>query len=85
MDMKTVSVAVLKQQLSRYLHQVEDGEDVVVTAHSRPVARVTSVVPGSLRIRKPTANLSVLHRLKGVTLSPGRTAVDLLIEDRADR
>lgn len=83
--MTTVSVAVLKQQLSHYLHQVKDGEEVVVTAHSRPVARVTSITPGSLRIRSPTADISALRRLKGVTLSPGRTAVDLLIKDRADR
>ena len=83
--MKTVSVAVLKQQLSHYLHQVEGGEEVVVTAHSRPVARVTPIVPGSLRIRKPTADISALRRLKGATLSSGRTAVDLLIEDRARR
>lgn len=83
--MQTVSVAVLKQRLSHYLHQVEEGEEVVVTAHSRPVARVTPIMPGSLRIRKPTADISSLCRLKGVALSPGRTAVDLLIEDRARR
>lgn len=83
--MKAVSVAVLKQQLSRYLRQVEEGEEVVVTAHRRSVARVMSVTPGSLQIRKPTADISSLRRLKGVTLSPGRTAVELLIEDRAGR
>jgi prevent-host-death family protein len=83
--MTTVSVAVLKQQLSNYLHQVEEGEEVVVTAHRRPVARVVSVAPGSRRIRKPTADISALRRLKGVALSAGRTAVDLLIEDRSSR
>jgi len=83
--MTTASVAVLKQQLSHYLHKVEGGEDVVVTAHGRPVARVTSITPGNLRIRKPTVDISALRRLKGVTLSPGRMAVDLLIEDRSAR
>lgn len=85
MDMKTVSVAVLKQQLSHYLHHVEEGEDVLVTAHRHPVARVTSVAPGRLRVRMPTSKISVLRGLKGVTLSPGRTSVDLLIEDRVGR
>jgi prevent-host-death family protein len=81
--MQTVSVAVLKQNLSHYLHQVEGGEEVVVTAHRRPVARVMAITPGGLRIREPTADISTLRRLKGVTLSPGKTAVELLIEDRA--
>lgn len=85
MDMKTVSVAVLKQQLSYYLHQVEEGQEVLVTAHRRPVARVTSAASGHLRVRMPTSKISVLRELKGVTLLPGRTAVDLLIEDRASR
>ena len=85
MDMKTVSVAVLKQQLSNYLHQVEEGEEFVVTAHRRPVARVVSFASGTRRIRKPTADISALRRLKGVALSEGRTAVDLLIEDRSGR
>jgi len=85
MDMITASVAVMKQRLSHYLRQVEDGEEVMVTAHGRPVARVISAAPGRPGIRKPTADISTLRRLKGVKASAGRTAVHLLIEDRAAR
>jgi prevent-host-death family protein len=83
--MTTVSVAVLKQQLSSYLHQVEAGEEVVVTAHHRPVARVVPFTSTNRHIRKPTADMSTLRRLKGVALTEGRTSVELLIEDRAGR
>jgi prevent-host-death family protein len=83
--MKTVSVAVLKQELSSYLHLVEEGEDLVVTAHRRPVARVVSAEQRNLNVRSPTSNIAILSRLKGVTPSAGRTSVDLLLEDRSRR
>ena len=84
-DMITVSVAVLKQELSSYLHLVEKGENLVVTAHRRPVARVVPAEQRNVPVRPPTSNMSVLSRLKGVTPSAGRTAVDLLLEDRSRR
>ena len=83
--MKTVSVAVLKQQLSGYLHQVEDGESFVVTAHRRPVARVVPHDGERPDLRPPRASAASLRRLKGVRLSPGRSAVETLLEDRARR
>lgn len=36
----TVGVAELRQNLSRYLRRVEDGERLVVTDHNRPVAEL---------------------------------------------
>ena len=33
----------LKNNLSRYLQRVRDGEEVIVTDHGRPVARLTSI------------------------------------------
>ena len=37
---RTVGVAELRQNLSRYLRRVEDGERLVVTDHHRPVAEL---------------------------------------------
>jgi prevent-host-death family protein len=85
MVMKTVSVAVMKQKLSSYLHLVEAGEEIVVTAHRRPVAHVVPHVQRNLRVRVPTAKISILAQLKGVTPSAGRTSVDILLEDRSRR
>lgn len=84
--MKTVSVAVLKQNLSSYLHLVEEGEELVVTAHRRPVARVIPHANQGLRIRTPIRPPAVLSRLKGIRLAlSGRTAVDTLLEERVRR
>jgi prevent-host-death family protein len=38
-----VSVHQAKTQLSRLLDLVEDGEEVVISRHGRPVARLASV------------------------------------------
>lgn len=47
MDVATVRTEVgirdLKNNLSRYLERVRDGEEVVVTDHGRPIARLTSI------------------------------------------
>lgn len=41
--MDTVSLAEAKTHLSRLIDKVESGEEVVITRHGRPVARVTAV------------------------------------------
>lgn len=41
----TVGVRDLKNQLSRYLNRVKEGEEITVTEHGRPIARLTSVTP----------------------------------------
>ncbi|WP_366937053.1 type II toxin-antitoxin system prevent-host-death family antitoxin [Acidithiobacillus sp.] len=40
--MATYTLAQTKAHLSEILHQVENGEVVVITRHGRPVARVES-------------------------------------------
>ena len=81
-----VSVAVLKQKLSNYLHLVEEGEELVVTAHRRPVARVIPHADTGQRIRTPIRPPRILARLKGIRLAlSGRTAVDTLLEERVRR
>ncbi|MBK8293730.1 MAG: type II toxin-antitoxin system prevent-host-death family antitoxin [Solirubrobacterales bacterium] len=41
--MKMIGVAELKSKLSEYLAQVKAGEEVVVTEHGTPVAKVTRI------------------------------------------
>ncbi len=43
MAMKRVGVAELKDQLSRHLRAVEAGEELIVTDHDRPIARIIPV------------------------------------------
>ena len=83
--METVGIAVLKQQLSNYLHRVEAGAEFVVTSHRRVVAHVTPPSARELHVRPPSARISTLVRLRGISPSVGRASVDLLREDRALR
>jgi prevent-host-death family protein len=41
----TVGVRELKNQLSGYLDRVKAGEEITVTEHGRPIARLTSLAP----------------------------------------
>ena len=44
-DVVTVGVRELKNQLSSYLDRVKAGEEITVTEHGRPIARLTSMAP----------------------------------------
>lgn len=83
--MKTVSVAVLKQKLSEYLHLVEDGEEVTVTSHCRRIARLVPDNGTDLAIRAPTRPLSALAGMRGGKLAKPFSAVQTLLDDRARR
>lgn len=39
----TVGVRELRNQLSSYLDRVKAGEDITVTEHGRPIARLTAI------------------------------------------
>lgn len=38
--MQITTVSKLKMSLSAYLRQVKDGEEVIITEHGRPIARL---------------------------------------------
>ena len=47
--MKTTTVSQLKKLLSAYLRQVKTGEEVLITEHGRPIARLLPIAnPASL-------------------------------------
>jgi len=54
-----VGVRDLKNNLSRYLDRVANGEEVVVTEHGRPVARLTSVGPSTDKLAALVASGAV--------------------------
>lgn len=41
--MKTITVSQLKMSLSAYLRQVKTGEEVLITEHGRPIARLLPI------------------------------------------
>lgn len=48
--MKTVTVYEAKTHLSALLTAVEAGEEVIVTRHGRPIARIAAIVPRAERV-----------------------------------
>jgi prevent-host-death family protein len=82
MAMESVSVAALKNNLSRYLAAVKKGKELIITSHRHPVARLLPVVKkvDDLKIIPAKKRVSSLNRIKGIKLD-----VDLVAELLADR
>lgn len=80
--MKTVSVAELKSKLSKYLAAVKKGNEIVITSHRHPIARVVPMEKGweDLKIIPAKKPVSSLKKIKGLSLK-----VDLLADLLADR
>ena len=47
-----VGIRELKNQLSRYIDQVREGKEVIVTEHGRPVARLTTLTESDDRLQR---------------------------------
>ena len=82
MVMKSVSVAQLKSRLSQYLAAVKNGQEVTVTSHRHPIAKIVPLqkTPGDLQITPAKKPAAALTKIKGLSL-----AVDLLGDLLADR
>jgi prevent-host-death family protein len=94
--MRSVGVGALRQNLSRYLRTVESGEELVVTARGRPVARMVPVTDahaddahmreliqaGALRPRQQRLPRSFWTRLRAA--DPEGAVLRALLEERAE-
>ena len=96
--MKRTNVSTAKKHLSALLHEVENGESVLVMSRDRPIARIEPVVgadtagPGTDRlarleqlgvVRRPRGNAArPLHELPQPRLGPGVSASAALAEER---
>ena len=88
----SVGVRELRQNLSRYLDAVKAGEDLVVTEHGRPVARLVPVgtdVYADLAARfgatVPVERLESVAARLSAAARPAGTTDAFLAETRADR
>jgi prevent-host-death family protein len=86
--MRTVTIADLKNNLSRYLREVRGGEDITVMSRDVPVARLVPLeTPGNpLSVHAPDPARA---RLQDVSLPPpmalGTDIVELLLQERGER
>ncbi len=89
-----ISVRELKNNLSACLRQVAAGQELIVTSHKRPVARLLPIAPLE---SSETADIERIKHLPWVhwngkkpaglgnpvkLASPARIASDLVLEDR---
>jgi len=84
--MRRVGVAELKDQLSRHLRAVEAGEEMIVTDHDRPIARIVPAgVAAQVSIRPSRVPFAAVRDLR---FRPANWPVDslsLLLEERQGR
>ncbi len=86
-----VGVRELKNRLSEYLAHVKAGEEIIITEHKKPVARIVPPersVPEAITnlVREGSASWSGLKPGMALAVKPGDkraiTISDIVIEDR---
>ena len=77
--MRTVGAFEAKNKLGTLLDLVEQGEEITITRHGKPAARLVAptVLPGSERARQAVERIR--ERRKGVTL--GGISIREMIDD----
>jgi prevent-host-death family protein len=83
--MTIVNVATLKEKLSYYLGLVREGQEVVVTSHRHPVARILPPSAPDVQVKKPSRPVRDLRKIKGIKPRRSISAVKTLLEDRRRR
>jgi prevent-host-death family protein len=94
--MRSVNVAELKDQLSKYLAFAKGGEEIVIRDRSLPVAKLVPfsaaeateeelllVAAGKMRMPKEPLKVEELLKIRTGRVS-GNEAVHALLEDRAE-
>ena len=71
--MSSVNLATAKAQFSEWINKVESGEEVVITRHGRPVARVVPATPVKQPV--PLERLAALR--KRLPPCKGSSAIEL--------
>lgn len=84
--MRRVGVAELKNNLSRHLRAVEAGEQLEVTDHDRPIARLVPIDNDRRTvIRPPITPFVEVRDQRYEPLNLPISVTDLLLEDRRRR
>ena len=87
--LKTVNLATLKAELSRYVRAARAGEEVIVLDRQTPVAKLVPYReehPSKLLVHKPAADPAGLAAMKLPPIPRKRIdSVAVLLEDRRQR
>lgn len=85
-----VGIRQLRMQLSQWVSRAREGEEIIVTEHGRPVARL-SALPGAAILDRlveqgiVTGPSSAERETDPPTVRPRRSVADLLLEERHRR
>lgn len=95
-DMRSVNIAELKNQLSRYLNFAKDGEEIVIRDRNLPVAKLVPFSPqeaseeelllvaaGKMRLPKSPLKVEELLKIPTGRLE-GSEGTQALLEDREE-
>ncbi len=80
--MKEVSIKDLKRHLSAILHEAASGADVLILKHNRPLARLTGVGTGHLRVGARFGRGALRPLFRNAT---GGRYLAVLLDDRSGR
>lgn len=83
-----VGIRDLKSQLSKYIDRVQKGDEIIVTEHGKPVARISPVSESKLILERLIAEGKARPALTRRTVLPslidlGFSLSDVVIEDRS--
>lgn len=94
--MRSVNVAELKNQLSKFLRFAKAGEEIIIRDRNLPVAKLVPfsaekaseeelllVAAGKMRMPQTPLNVDELLKIRTGKV-PGNEAVQVLLEDRAE-
>lgn len=82
MDMKSVSMQELKLTLSTQIAYVEAGDQILITRHGRPVARLAPLGNAGCRVGAEFMQRAITPVVRG---GVGGRSLEILAEDRHDR
>lgn len=93
--MKTANIAMAKNQLSRLLEQVKQGETIVITDRNRPVARLSPLLAedaavaalqadGQLSPPLGRLDLAAFQTMSAADLAPGESLARAIIDEREE-
>ena len=80
--MREVGAFEAKNRLGALLDEVERGEEIIITRHGRPVARLVATETGFDRAKARRAAQGLLEASTGINLG-GLKVKDLIAEGRA--
>lgn len=86
LDMKSVSIRTVQHELAAMIAEVEQGEEIIITRRSHPVARLSPISPADAPSTTTPARLSSYWRRRPIppAVRSPLTHADLIADGRGD-